>query len=372
MFKAYKYKINPTNSQRKKLSSFFGCSRFIYNWGLNRKSEIYSKDNKNISCFDLIKEVTNLKKNKEYHWLADVHSQVLQMSLRNLDNAFTNFFKKRGSFPKFKKKSNRQSFQYPQGVKLKDDRIFLPKIGWVKYFNSRDFEGSIKTVTVSYTPAGEYFVSILVDTHLDKPNKNPIKEETTVGLDFGIKDLVITSDGEVFESQKHFQKSKDKLRVAQRSLSRKKKGSNNWHKQRLIVAKIYKKITNQRLDYLHKISTQLVKDYDTICIEDLSVESLLKEKKMSSLIADASWATLRSMLEYKCEWYGKNLSVIGRFEPSSKRCSNCGHINKNLKLSDRSWTCTKCCTKHDRDINAAINIKKYGLGHQPTTLNVEQ
>lgn len=370
MLRAYKYKINPTKNQINKLKNFFGCSRYIYNWGLQRKSEEYANNNSNISCFDLIKETTQLKKSDEYSWLNNCHSQVLQMSLRNLDNAFTNFFKKRGSYPNFKKKSNRQSFQYPQGVKVKDNKIFLPKIGWVKYFNSRNFEGVIKTVTVSMTPTGKYFVSILVDNNKEFPTKVLIDEKTTVGLDFGIKDLVITSDGVVFENQKHFQKMKSKLRVEQRSLSRKKKGSKRREKQRLKVAKLYEKITNQRTDYLHKISSSLVKKYDTICIEDLSVESMLKEKKLSSLISDASWSTLRQMLEYKTQWYGKNLSIIGRFEPSSKRCNHCGYINKSLKLSQRSWDCPSCQRTLDRDHNASLNIKYFGLGHQPTELNV--
>lgn len=372
MFKSYKYKLNPTNEQAKKIFSFFGCARFVYNWGLNRKSEHYAETNESISCFDLIKEIVQLKKQEGFHWLKDAHSQVLQMSLRNLDSAYTSFFKKRADFPKFKKKSNKQSFQYSQGVKISNNKVFLPKIGWVKFSNSRSFEGEIKTVTVSMTSTNKYFVSILVDNKKDLPKKKPISKETSVGLDFGIKDLVITSNGVVFENQKHFQKMKSKLRVEQRSLSRKKRGSNNWHKQRLVVTKIYEKITNQRMDYLHKISKQLVDEYETICIEDLSVESLLKEKKMSSLIADASWRTLRTMLEYKCEWYGKNISIIGRFEPSSKRCSHCGNINKDLKLSDRTWDCQKCQRTLDRDINAAVNIKYYGLGHQPMSHNVEQ
>lgn len=370
MLKAYKYKINPSDKQKAVLSQFFGCSRWVYNWGLNRKSEHYAETKENISCFDLGKEITQLKKTEEYSWLRDVHSQVLQTSLRNLDNAYTNFFNRRADFPKFKKKSNKQTIQYPQGVKIKDNKIYLPKIGWVYFFNSRSFVGNIKTVTVTKTCTNKYFVSILVETEVIHPPRKPIQEQSTVGLDFGIKDLVITSDGEVFENQKHFQKMKSLLRVEQRSLSRKKKGSKRYEKQRLRVAKIHEKITNQRLDYLHKISTKLIQQYDTICIEDLSVESLLQERKMSSLIADASWKTLRTVLEYKSEWYGKNLIVIGRFEPSSKRCNNCGYINPNLKLSQRKWDCPKCQRTLLRDENAALNIKYYGLGHQPTTANV--
>jgi putative transposase len=368
MLKAYKYKIKPNKIQELKLNQFFGCARYIYNWGLNKKIELYSQENKNCSVFDLIKEVTQLKKTEEHSWLSDTHSQTLQGALRNLDVAYTNFFKKKANFPKFKRKANKQSFQYPQGVQIKEDKIFLPKIGWVKFFNSRTFEGTIKTVTVSKNPSGDYFVSVLVDNYKELPSKKPILRETSVGLDFGIKDLVITSDSEVFENQKHFKKMKDKLRVEQRSFARKKKGSKNRERQRVKVAKLYQKVTNQRMDYLHKISSQLVAQYDAICIEDLAVESLLKEKKMSSLIADASWRTLRTMLEYKCEWYGKNLLVIGRFEPSSKRCNNCGNINQDLKLSDRVWTCKKCSEVLDRDLNAALNIRDYGLGTSPCTL----
>jgi putative transposase len=368
MLKAYKYRIKPTKAQELKLNQFFGCSRFIYNWGLNRKSEVYSNENKNLSVFDLIKEATQLKKDDNFAWLSEVHSQPLQMSLRNLDIAYTGFFKKKAGFPKFKKKSNRQSFQYPQGVKISENKVFLPKIGWVKFFNSREFTGDIKTVTVSKNPSGEYYVSILVDNRQELPSKKPIQKSTSVGLDFGIKDLVITSDGEVFENQKHFHKMKAKLKVAQISLARKQKGSKSRERQRLKVAKLHQKVTNQRMDYLHKISSYLVNQYDTICIEDLSVESMLKEKRLSSLISDASWSTLRSLLAYKCEWSGKNLQVIGRFEPSSKRCNNCGNIKQNLKLSKRTYNCEKCNANLDRDLNAALNIKDYGLGHSLCTL----
>lgn len=368
MFIAFKEKIKPNKTQELKLNQFFGCARFIYNWGLNRKSEIYTQEGRNCSVFDLGKEVTQLKKSEGFSWLKDTNAQTLQMALRNLDNAYTNFFKKRSSFPKFKKKSNKQSIQYPQGVKVNEGKVLLPKIGWVKFFNSRTFEGDIKTVTVSKNPSGEYYVSILVDNKKELPSKKPITKATSVGLDFGIKDLVITSDEEVFENQKHFSKMKAKLRVEQRSLARKRKGSKSREQQRLKVAKLYQKVTNQRMDYLHKISTTLVRQYDTICIEDLSVESMLKEKKLSSLITDASWSTLRSMLEYKCDWHGKNLQVIGRFEPSSKRCNNCGNIKKDLKLSERIYKCEKCSTSLDRDLNAALNIKDYGLGYNLCTL----
>jgi putative transposase len=362
MFKAYKYKLKPTKEQEQKIVQFCGCARFIYNWALNRKSEHYTETSKTISLFDLEKEVTKLKREEGFGWLKEAHAQMLQSSLKNLDIAYTSFFKKKNAFPKFKKKSSHQSFQYPQGVKTKNNKIYLPKIGWVKYFNSREFEGKIKTVTVSTTPTGKYFVSVLVDDKKELPLNKKVRYNTAVGCDMGIKDLLITSDGEVFQNQRNFDNWKIKLRVEQRSLSRKQKGSNNWYKQKLVVAKIHEKITNTRKDYLHKISNQLVKEYDTICLEDLSIEKLLKEKKMSKLISDASWATLRTFIEYKAKWNGNNLSIIGRYYPSSKTCSGCGNIKKDLKLSDRVYVCNKCKTTIDRDINAAINIKSQGVG----------
>lgn len=362
MLKAYKYKLNPTKKQEQKIAQFSGCARFIYNWGLNRKSEHYTETGENISFFDLGKEVTQLKKQEGFEWLAETNSQTLQNSLKNLDVAYTNFFKKRNSFPKFKKKSNIQSFQYPQGVKIESSKIYLPKIGWVKFFNSREFEGKIKTVTVTSVPSGKYFVSILVDNKEELPVKKKVTPETAIGCDMGIKDLLITSDSEIFENQKNFDRYKEQLKQEQRKLSRKVKGSNNYHKQRIIVAKIHEKISNTRKDYLHKISKYLVDNYDTICLEDLSIKDLLAEKKMSKLISDASWATLRNFIEYKAEWQGKNVFIIGRYYPSSKTCSNCGSIKKDLKLSDRTYNCDKCNHSQDRDVNAAINIKNQGVG----------
>lgn len=368
MLRGNKYRIKPTEAQKQKLIQSMGCARFVYNYGLNRKSEYYAETGETLSCFDLSKEITQLKKSAEHSWLKESHSQVLQTSLRNLDNAYTNFFNQKAEFPKFKKKSREQTIQYPQGVKIEGNKIWLPKIGWVKIHLSRPVEGKIKTVTVRMTSTGKFFVGVLVDNSKELPEPLPVKEETTVGLDFGIKDLVITSDGQVFKNHKYLDKMKTKLRKEQRSLSRKKKGSNNYEKQRLRVAKLHEKVANQRLDYLHKISRELVDSFDTICIEDLAVKDLLERKQMSKLIADAAWSELRRQLEYKCKWEGKNLITIGRFDPSSKRCSNCGNINRELKLRHREWTCQKCNIKHDRDINAALNIKLYGLGHNPRHL----
>lgn len=370
MFKAYKFQLNPTQEQIVSINNHIGCSRFIYNWGLNKKSKAYSNNQTKLSCFDLCNQLTQLKKQEEFKWLNEVSSQILQMSLRNLDNAYTSYFKKYSKFPKFKsKKQSYKSYQYPQGVHLKSNLIYLPKVGWVLFYKSREIIGKIKTVTVSKTPTNKYFVSILCDNFLPIPESKSIQNSTTVGIDLGIKYLAVTSDGEVFENQKHFSKLQKRLRVEQRNLSRRfKKGveeqSKSYQKQKLIVAKLHEKITNQRLDNLHKISTYLVNRYDTICIEDLNVSEMLSNPKLAKHIQDCGWRTFRELLKYKCQEKGKNLIVIGRFEPSSKRCNSCGHINQ-ISLSDRIFNCSCCNILIERDLNAARNIKDYGLGSKP-------
>lgn len=370
VYKAFRYQLNLTEEQANAVNKQIGSCRYVYNWALNEKSKLYVETKTNISCFELGKRLTQLK--KEVEWLNEVQAQALQMSLRNLDNAYTSFFKKKGKFPKFKsKKDSVQSFQYPQNVKLKGNQVYLPKIGWCHYYKHRDIIGTIKTVTVSRVATGKYFVSILCDTHIPKPTKVEIKESTTVGLDLGIKTLIVTSDGEMFENQRHFLKLQKRLKVEQRSLQRKftKEGkSKNYLKQKLVVAKIYEKITNQRKDYLHKISTQLIREYDTICIEDLNVSGMIKNSKLAKHIQDCAWYSFRSMLELKSEEYGKNFIVIPRFAPSSKRCNSCGHINQ-IKLSDREFNCQSCNTLLNRDYNAAQNIKDYGLGIKPFIVN---
>lgn len=377
MFKSFVFQLNPTHEQIISINNHLGCSRFIYNWGLNEKSKAYKDNQSKLSCFDLAKLLTGLKQQTEFDWLRDVQTQSLQMSLRNLDNAYTSFFNKRSKFPKFKsKKDSHQSYQYPQNVKIKDNLVYLPKVGWVSYYKSREIIGKIKTVTVSKTPTDKYFVSILCDNSQPVPRKQPVIKSTTIGIDLGIKYFAVTSDGEVFENQKHFLKLQKRLRVEQRKLSRRfKKGaveqSKNYQKQRLVVAKLHEKITNQRLDNLHKISTYLVNKYDAICIEDLNVSGMLSNPKLSKHIQDCGWRTFRRLLELKCQEKGKNLIVIGRFEPSSKRCNTCGHINQ-ISLSDRTFNCSNCNTLIERDLNAARNIKDYGLGVKPLDVKTVQ
>jgi len=369
MIKAFKYRIYPTQDQKELLSNIFGQVRFVYNLGLETKISAYTGNKKHLSCFDLNKQITQLK--NECPWLKESPSQALQQSIRNLDVAYTNFFRGAG-FPKFKNKYTKQSFQLPQGVFLSDDKkqIFIPKLKFTDIDLHKEFKGEVKTVTVSKTTTNKYYISILVDDKKPIPEKRQIKLESTVGIDLGIKDFAITSDGKKFKNHDFFKSAMNELRIQQRSLARKQKGSNHYIKQKMKVSLLHEHIKNQREDYLHKISKYLVYNYDTICIENLGVSNMMKNHKLSRVIGDMGWHKFKSMLEYKCEWYGKNLSVIGRFDPSSKTCSSCGSINKELTLNDREWTC-KCGTKHDRDINAAINIRNFGLRNQPSVTQSE-
>lgn len=364
MLKAHKYRIYPDQAQQEQLAKAFGCVRFVYNLGLETKIAAWTSAQKSYSCIDLANQMKELKDN-EASWLKDCPSQALQMSLRNLDNAYTNFFKRGSGFPKFKNKRGKQSIQFPQGVRLEEKTIFIPKLKSVGIDLHRPIgKGEIKTATLSRTTTGKYFISLLVDNGNATPNKKPIDASSAVGLDFGITHLAITSDGEKFENKDFLRSKMKELRVAQRSLSRKKKGSGRYLRQKQVVALLHEKVTNQRKDHLHKISRKLVDRYDTICLEDLSVSVMVKNRRLSRAISDMGWRELRSMLEYKAEWAGKNISVIGRFDPSTKMCSSCGKLNRELKLSDRKWTCA-CGAHHDRDINAAINIKQFGLRNQP-------
>jgi len=371
MLKAFKYRIYPNQEQRELMQRIFGQVRFVYNLGLETKITNYTGNKENIDMYDLVKQIKELK-DTVCPWLKESPSQALQMSVRNLDNAYTNFFRGKG-FPKFKNKYSKQSFQLPQGVWITDDnkQIYLPKLNLVDIDLHREFKGDIKTVTVSKTTTNKYYVSILVENNIPKPEKKLIKVETSVGIDLGIKDLVITSDGKRFNNHDFFKSVMKKLRVEQRSLSRKKKGSNHYIKQKMVVALLHEHIRNQRMDYLHKISKYLVDNYDTICMENLNVSGMIKNHNLARSINDMGWNELKSIIEYKCEWYGKNISLIGRFDPSSKTCSVCGTINKDLKLSDRDWTCQKCNSHHDRDINAAINIKNFGLRNKPSVTQSE-
>jgi putative transposase len=365
MLKAFKYRIYPNVEQEIILAKHFGSCRFLYNWGLAKKIELYQKESKKISCFDLIKEITQLKKEKEYEWLNEINAQSLQQSLRHLDNAFTRFFREKKGFPKFHKKTGKQSFAVPQSVKIdfEKNQIQIPKCKQINVKLHRKFEGNVKTCVISKNPSGKYFISVLVENNENLPQKAEIKSETAVGIDVGIKDFATLSNGEVIANPRHLKSKEIKLAKHQKRLARKKKGSKRRELQKKRVAKIYEKISNERRDFLHKTSKKIVQEFDTVITENLNVKGMVKNHNLAKAISDCSWGTFTSMLEYKCNWYGKNYIKIGRFEPSSKLCS-CGVINKELRLSDRVWTCKVCNATHDRDRLASQNIKTFGLQKQ--------
>ena len=354
MYKAFKYRIFPTEPQKELIAKHIGHSRYVYNLALETKNAAYISAKHNYSAFDLVKQLPELK--KELPWLKEVNSQSLQQSIQNMDIAFKKFFKGAG-FPKFKSKhKGKQSFSIPQNVKTENGFLIIPKFKeGIKMSLHRPTKGTIKSATISVTPTGKYFVSVLCDTKEELPTKAPIKENTTIAIDLGIKDFAITSDGEVFENPKYLRKAQSKLKYVQRKYSR-YKGKRTKKK----LAKLHEDVVNKRKDFLHKVSTQLIRENQTICLETVAVKNMVKNHNLAQAINDASWSTFVSMLEYKADWYGKNILRIGRFSPSSKTCS-CGVINKDLKLSDRVWTCKSCGTTHDRDILAACNIKSFAL-----------
>lgn len=360
MNKSFKFRLYPTTQQEELISKHFGCVRWVYNYGLNKKMTAYQVENKNLSRFDIQKDLPLLKKGQA-SWLKEVNAQSLQCSLEHLDKAYTSFFKDKKKFPKFKsKKDNRQSFSVPQAVRLnlEKNKLFIPKFKTgIKSVISRRIEGNIKSATITKTPTGKYFASILVETNEPIPTKSPIDENKAVGVDLGIKTFAILSDGASIANPKFLRKSLKKLKRLQRSVSRKKKGSENRVKAAKQLALIHEKVSNQRNDFLHKTTTSLVRNYETICLETLKPSNMIKNHKLAQALSDIAVGKFNELLEYKAKWYGKNILRIGQYEPSSKLCT-CGEINRELKLSDRTWTCKKCNATHDRDQLAANNIKR--------------
>ncbi|MBN2606874.1 MAG: transposase [Thiotrichales bacterium] len=366
MLKAYKYRIYPNKTQAEAFSKAFGHNRFVWNRMLALKKRYYSMFGKSLSKRQVQDHLVKLKKRDKFSWLKEVNSQSLLATLDNLDKAYKRFFKQQAQFPRFKsKKGNWHSFSNPQHteVDFESGTVKLPKIGWVKATLHREFSGKIKTATVKFSPSGKYTVSVLVEYGKNLPDKSTIEPEFSLGLDVGIKDFVITSSNEVFENKRFLQKHLFNLRKHNRILSRKKKGSIARSKQRHQLAKQHEKVANVRRNYLHQISHNLVSKNQatTLFVEDLAIKNMVKNKKLSRHIADVAWGEFLSQLEYKASWLGKNVIKIGRFQPSSKTCSSCGHVKETLLLSERVFECECCGTVIDRDHNAAINIKQFGL-----------
>jgi putative transposase len=359
--RAYKYRFYPTDEQAPILSRTFGCARFVYNWALRLRTDAYYKENKRLYYSDTSALLTQLKQQEDYTWLNEVSCVPTQQALRHLDKAFRNFFEGRAKYPAFKKKQGEQSAEYTTSAfKWDGQHLTLAKmeaplaIQW-----SRPLPQGCKptTVTVRKDTANRYFVSLLIEEEIAP--LPAVKQE--VGLDLGLKSMVVLSTGETVGNPKFFAKDEKKLAKAQRRLAKKRKGSKNREKARHKVARIHAHISDRRRDYQHKLSTRIIRENQTICVESLAVKNMVKNHCLAKAISDVGWSEFVSQLEYKAAWYGRNLVKIDKWYPSSKRCFDCGHILDSLTLDVRVWTCPACGVVHDRDINAARNIHAVGL-----------
>ena len=359
--RAYKYRCYPTDAQAAVLARTFGCARFVYNWGVRQRTDAYYDRHERLGYHETSAALTVLKQQPDTTWLNEVSSVPTQQALRHLDRAFRNFFEGRGKYPAYHKKHGKQAAEYTTSAFkwTADTRtLILAKMeGPLNIRWSRAFTGVPSTITVSHDTAGRYFVSFLVEEEI---GMLPVLT-TTVGVDVGLKDLAVLSTGEKIANPKHLAKSHKRLKRAQQSLCRKVKGSKNRNKARRRVARIHAQIADQRLDGLHKLTTRLIRENQTICVESLAVKNMVRNHSLARAISDAGWGEFVRQLAYKAQWYGRTLVKIDRWYPSSKRCFECGHVLNSLALDVREWTCPECGVCHDRDVNAAKNICAVGL-----------
>ena len=371
MLRSYEYRMYPNDSQKELLAKHFGHCRWFYNYALNKRIETYKTTSKTLSRFDLSSDLPKLKLNEQTKWLNEVNAQSLQATLKHLDSAYKKFFTHSGGFPKFKNKSSKQSFEIPTYLKVNFDLglITIPKFKEpIRTIFHRTFVGEIRTCHIKKSNTGKYFVSILVEDGKELPTKPKVTVQNSIGIDVGIKSFLVTSSGEEVSNPRFLIKSEKKLKRTQQSFSRKikakKKGeplSNNALKEKLKLQLLHEHVANQRKDWLHKLTSRLISENQTICIESLAVKEMMKNKDYAKAIGDVGWGTFFNQLKYKGEWCGRNILAIGRYEPSSKMCSNCGYIKHDLNIEDRTWVCPNCNVNHDRDLNASVNIKAIAL-----------
>jgi len=352
--KAFRYRLYPTAEQEQALAVQFGHARFIWNWALALRKATYQETGKGIGYYELKRRVTALKHQTETEWLQQTDSQVLQAKIEDLERAYKNFFEKRAKFPRFKGKRDGQSIRYPQRFKFDESFTFLPKVGWVKTRFHRPLEGRPKNVTVSKTKTGKYFVSIQCEVEMVEQTAR----DGEIGIDLGVKSFLAASEGWKRDNPRHLQQAEKGLKRLHRQLSRRVKGSAGREKARILLARRHEKVANQRMDFLHKLSTELVLTYGLIGMEDLNVQGMVKNDSLAKAISTTGWGAFRRMLEYKGNWYGSYVHKVDRFFPSSKTCSNCEYVLDELPLSVREWQCPICGAIHDRDINSAINVLK--------------
>ena len=351
----YKFKLEPNKKTSVLLDKHFGSVRYIYNYFLNQRKTEYLENKISLNYNKQAANLTLLK--KELLWLNEINSQSLQYSLKCLDTAYGNFFTKKAKFPNFKSKKSKNYFTAPQSVSVKNNKLYIPKFkNGINIIIDREIKGVIKKCTISKTATNKYYVSILTEQEY-QPVKKTGKE---IAIDLGLKDFLILSNGLKIKNHRFYKKYERKLKLNQKHLSRKTKGSSKYEKQRLKIAGLHEKISNSRKDLLHKVSHDLINKYDIIYLEDLNVKGMVKNHKLSKSISDVAWGTFLIYLSYKAKWNHKEIVNIDRFFPSSKTCNRCGFINNNLTLNDRSWTCPKCNTLLDRDINASQNILREG------------
>jgi putative transposase len=359
--KAFKYRFYPTSEQETLLRRTIGCTRLVYNRALSARTQAWYERQERVGYAETSTMLTAWKKEEELQFLNDVSCVPLQQGLRHLQGAFTNFFAGRAKYPNFKQKRNGGSAEFTKSAfKFRDGQVYLAKSSEplpIRWSRLLPVGCEPSTITVKLSPSGRWSVSLLVDIEIEPLPDSP----NSIGIDLGITSLVALSTGEKVVNPKGFKAKRSKLRRVQKALSRKQKGSNNRYKARLRVARVHQDISDARHDFLHKLTTRLVRENQTIAVEDLAVKTMVKNRKLSQSISDASWGELVRQLEYKCDWYGRNFVKIDRWFPSSKRCGHCGHIVEALPLNIREWDCLSCGTRHDRDVNAARNVLAAGL-----------